>query len=298
MNTLHIKKQGIAALWLAALVAGLGLAGLASPLASGDTQQSGSIGIQGVIPSPPPSRGPTIAVPGNGAVFTSEPVTVSGLCPTGLLIKLFDNNVFVGSVICSNGSYSLQIDLFSGQNELVAKDFDALDQSGPVSNTVIVTFNDAQFLNFGTHVQLSSSYAERGAAPGSELDWPVLLSDGTGPYAISVDWGDGTSPDLMSIQNPGPLTLKHIYRVAGVYKVIVKASDKNSGEAFLQLVGQATGAIQSNTNGGKGSSELVRTEIIWWPGLVMLPLILASFWIGRRHELYSLRKSLEKAREQ
>ncbi len=285
--------------WWPLLVAGLvlSLLSVATRPALAATQQSGSVGIQGVIPSPPPTRGPTIAVPGNGAVFTNEPITVSGLCPTGLLIKVFDNNVFVGAAICSNGSYSVQINLFSGQNELVAKDYDALDQEGPASNTVVVTFNDAQFLAFGSHVQLSSSFAERGAAPGSELDWPVLLSGGTGPYALSVDWGDGTSPDLMSIQSAGTITLKHVYKVAGVYKIIVKATDKNGGEAFLQLVGQATGAIQSNTN-GKGNTELVRTEIIWWPLLAMLPLIFASFWIGRRHELYSLRKQLEKARDQ
>jgi hypothetical protein len=70
---------------------------------------SGAIGIQGTIPSAPPSRGATITVPSNGQIFTSEPITVSGICPSNLLIKIFDNGVFVGSVICANGSYSLQI---------------------------------------------------------------------------------------------------------------------------------------------------------------------------------------------
>ncbi|HEX4774686.1 MAG TPA: hypothetical protein VH234_04165 [Candidatus Saccharimonadales bacterium] len=270
--------------------------GLSAP-AMASTTQSGSVGIQGVIPSPPPSRGATISVPGSGAVFTNIPITVSGLCPTGLLIKIFDNNVFVGSVVCAGGSYSVPVDLFNGQNQLVVRDYDALDQSGPDSNTVIVTFNDAQFLAFGTRISLSSAYAERGAAPGTELDWPILLSGGTGPYALSVDWGDGTSPDLSSQPSSGTITIKHTYKVAGVYRVIVKATDKNGEEAFLQLVGQATGAIQSNTT-AKGSTELVKTTVIWWPCLLMLPLILAAFWTGRRHELYSLRKSLEKAREQ
>jgi hypothetical protein len=30
----------------------------------------------------------------------------------------------------------------------------------------------------------------------------------------------------------------------------------------------------------------------------MLPLIFGAFWVGRRHELYSLRKQLEKSRDQ
>lgn len=256
---------------------------------------SGSIGIQGEISTAPPTRGATIAVPSNGATFTSVPITVSGLCPSGLLVKIFSNNVFVGSVFCNNGSYSVQVDLFSGQNQLVARVYDALDQAGPDSNIVTVTFNDAQFAQFGTHVELTSNFAERGAPPGQELDWPVIISGGNGPYAISVDWGDGSPTDLMSQAAPGEFTIKHTYKSAGIYKVIVKATDKNNGEAFLQLVAVATGSAQNNSKGGSGSS-LIKIEVLWWPALVMLPLIVAAFWVGRRHELYTLRKQLEKER--
>jgi hypothetical protein len=264
---------------------------LAQPAAA-VTDKSGSVGIQGVIPSPPPTRGATIVVPSNGAVFTTTPITVSGLCPTGLLVKIFDNGVFVGSVVCSGGSYSLQIDLFSGRNDLVARVYDALDQAGPDSNTVTVTFNDAQFLQFGTHLSLSSVYAERGAPPGTELDWPVLLSGGNGPYAISVDWGDGSPTDLLSVTTAGTINLKHVYKVAGIYKVIVKATDKNGDTAFLQMVGQATGATQNNKT---GNDIIIEEKVLWWPILAMIPLIFASFWIGRRHQMQTLRKKLERA---
>jgi hypothetical protein len=252
---------------------------------------SGSIGLEGTISSAPPTRGATIVVPSNGAVFTAVPITVSGLCPSGLLVKIFSNNIFVGSTICSNGSYSLQVDLFSGQNDLVARVYDSLDQSGPDSNTVTVTFNDAQFAQFGTQLSLSSAYAERGAPPGSELDWPILLSGGVGPYAISVDWGDGSAPDLLSANTPGTITLKHIYRTAGVFKVIVKATDKNGETAFLQLVGQATGAVQSNTK--SGGNLIIEKIVLWWPALAMFPLILAAFWVGHRHGLYVVRRDFE-----
>jgi hypothetical protein len=257
--------------------------------------QSGSIGLEGTISSAPPTRGATIAVPGNGAIFTAVPITVSGLCPSGLLVKIFDNNIFVGSTVCSGGSYSLQVDLFSGRNDLVARVYDALDQAGPDSNTVTVTFNDAQFLQFGTHVSLSSVYAERGAPPGTELDWPVLLNGGTGPYAISVDWGDGSPSDLLSVANAGTITLKHVYKIAGIYKVIVKVTDKNGGTAFLQLVGQATGAIQSN---GKGGAAIIENKLLWWPILAMVPLIFAAFWAGRRHEIYARRRALDAMHKQ
>lgn len=283
---LRSRKLGLASLSLV-MLAFLAVAGSQAAWAANPGPGSGSIGLEGTISSAAPTRGATITVPGNGAVFTSGPITVSGLCPTGLLVKIFDNNVFVGSALCVGGSYSIQIDLFSLQNDLVARVYDALDQPGPDSNTVSITFNDAQFLQFGTHVSLSSVYAERGAPPGSELDWPILLSDGTGPYAISVDWGDGSSSDLFSVENPGTINLKHTYKVAGVYKVIIKATDKNGGEAFLQVVGQATGAIQSNTKGN--NNTVVQKQVVWWPPFAMIPLIFVAFWLGGRHKVSILR---------
>lgn len=258
---------------------------------------SGSVGIQGTITTTPPKQGATITTPSNGAVFTSVPITVSGLCPKDVLVKIFSNNVFVGSTFCTNGSYSVQVDLFSGQNDLVARVYDALDQSGPDSNTVIVTFNDAQFLAFATRIVISSPFAQRGAPPGQELSWPISITGGTGPYAISVDWGDGSPTDLISQGTAGSLTLKHTYKTAGIYKVIIKGTDKNGGTAFLQVVGVATGAGQNNSKAGDGAA-LVRTEVLWWPALLMVPLIFAAFWVGRRHELFSLRKQLEKSRDQ
>jgi PKD domain-containing protein len=256
---------------------------------------SGSIGLEGTISTAPPSTGATIAVPANGAVFTAVPITVSGLCPSGLLIKVFSNGVFIGSTVCSGGSYSLQVELFSGQNVLTAIDYDALDQAGPTSNTVNVSFNDAQFLQLGTQLTLSSIYAERGAPPGSELDWPILLNGGTGPYAISVDWGDGSADELLSSNTAGTVTIKHTYQSAGIYRVIVEATDKNGNQAFLQLVGQATGAIQSNSK-VNASGIIIITKILWWPMIALVVLIFISFWVGRRYQLKALQDKLNRTR--
>ena len=253
-----------------------------SAYAANPAPQSGSIGLEGKISTAPPKTAATIAVPSSGATFTTVPITVSGLCTTGLLVKIFSNGIFVGSTVCSGGSYSLKVDLFAGRNDLVARVYDALDQAGPDSNTVTVTFNDAQFLRFGTQLSLTSPYGERGAPPGTELDWPVLLSGGVGPYAISTDWGDGTSAELVSSSVSGTITLKHTYKTAGIYTVVVKATDKNGAVAFLQLVGQATGAIQNNKSGG---NTTVVNRVVWWPVVVMLPLLLVSFWLGGRYQI-------------
>lgn len=266
-----------------------------------DQTDSGSIGVEGKISTAAPTQAATITTPSNGATFTALPIAVNGLCTSNLLVKVFSNNVFVGSATCANGSYSLQIDLFNGLNDIVARIYDALDQPGPDSNIVSVVFNDSQVIQFGTHVLLTSESAQRGAPPGTEIAWPIILSGGNGPYAMSVDWGDGAPTTLFSQANEGTVVIKHTYKTAGIYRVIIKATDKNGGEAFLQVVAVATGAGQNiaKGSGSTNSSNNITTkvEFIWWPAVAMLPLIFAAFWVGRREELYALRKQLEKTRD-
>lgn len=260
-----------------------------------ENPQSGAIGVEGIIPSAPPTRGATITTPSNGQSFGRNPITVSGLCPDGLLIKVFSNEVFVGSVMCVRGSYSVQIDLFGGQNVLVVRVYDALDQAGPDSNTVTVTLNDAQFNNFGASLMtIFSNFARRGADPGKTLTWPVAINGGTGPYAVSVDWGDGKPPDLISRPTAGPFDLSHIYDEAGVYTIVIRVTDRNGLTAYLQLVGVANGAIGDNKGAGE-TKVIERVIVIWLPALILIPLLFVSFWLGRKYELSALRRHLERA---
>ena len=254
---------------------------------------SGGVGLQGKNVQPPPTTGATISLPNSGATFGSLPVTVSGICPNDLLVKLYDNGVFVGSQQCTSGSFSIQIDLFAGSNQLVAKVFDDLDQPGPDSNTVTVTFNDP-VASVGDRVTLTSSFAKRGADPGTELQWPISISGGTAPYALSVDWGDGTTPDLISQASAGEMTLKHKYAKAGVYKVIIKATDKNGVVAFLQLIGVGNGPVSTNNGKSASGTTLIKTRVIWEPALILLPLIITSFYFGQRYKLKKIRGRVER----
>lgn len=256
--------------------------------------QQGSAGIQGTVPTPPPDKAATIVTPRNGDSFTSNPISVNGLCTTDLLVKMFANNVFVGSALCINGSYSVQVDLFEGRNDLIARIFDALDQPGPDSNVVTVTYNNTQFDGSGLQLlSLSSVYARRGANPGDELNWPIIITGGTGPYAISVDWGDGKPVSLQSEEFAGSVNIKHVYDTAGTYVIIVKATDKNGQTAFLQLVGQANGAVTQGNEDADNGLVATATAVIWIPAAISIPLILTTFWLGRRYELTALRKRLE-----
>jgi hypothetical protein len=266
---------------------------VAAALGSQDNPQSGSVGLEGKVDGPPPSTPATISIPSNGQTFTNTPIRIGGLCKTGLLVKIFSNNVFIGSVVCAGGSYSLQADLFSGTNELVARVYDALDQAGPDSNVVTVTFNDAQFAQFGTRVTLSSSFARKGANPGDTLTWPITLAGGASPYAISVDWGDGKPATLLSRSFPGNFDVTHVYDSAGVYNVVIKATDANGVTAYLQVVGVGTGEVSGKNLSTNTATSTSKTRILWEPLLVLIPMVLVAFWLGKRHELFTIRKRIE-----
>lgn len=257
------------------------------------TSQQGSTGISGTVPSAPPSQAPTINVPGNGQNFTSLPITVSGLCPNNTLVEIYKNNVFAGADNCRNGSYSLQIDLFDGRNDLIARAYDDLNQASPDSNTVTVNYTSPVPIP-GTRIFLTTQFAKRGADPGSILTWPITLSGGSGPYAISVDWGDKSNPDLISQGTPGNITLQHTYANPGVYKVTIKATDANGIAAFLQVVGVGNGPIKQTGTGAGSSTFTIQTKIILWPIIVLFILMILAYWIGKRHQLEAIQNRLRK----
>jgi hypothetical protein len=258
--------------------------------------RAGSYGLEATKKQLPPTTSATISTPGNGASFSDSPITVAGLCTTGLLVQVYDNGVMVGAIDCKNGSFSLQVSLFTGQNDLTTIQYDDLEQAGPQGNTVTVTYNNANFSAFGALITLTSNYGRRAADPGSTLSWPLLLSGGTGPYAFSIDWGDGRKPDLKSQALAGEIDISHVYSQSGIYHVTVKVTDVNGVSAFLQLVAIANGkpsATGSTSGSSKGGSTIV-TKVIWWPAVVCLILLPLAYWTGRRSELVSLHRKLEK----
>ena len=255
----------------------------------------GSFGIEATKIQDPPTQGASITIPANGATFTTSPLRVSGICPSDLLVQIFNNGVMVGAVVCQGGSFSLEVSLFAGINELSAKVYDALDQTGPDSNIVSVTYTDTQFAAFGTLITLTSSYGRRSAPIGSQLTWPLQLSGGVGPYAFSIDWGDGSGTELKSQSLAGLVNISRVYAKAGLYQVSVKATDSNGVSAFLQVVAVGSGKVEAPQE----AEETVegRTVVLWVPAAVALALLLPTYWLGRRSQIVSLRNKMLKERE-
>lgn len=258
----------------------------------------GSYGLAATKTQDPPTSAPTITTPGNGASFGSSPIRVSGICKTGLLVQVYNNGVMVGAVPCTNNSFSLQASLFAGANEFTAIMYDDLEQPGPTSNIVRVTFNDSSIEAFGELITLTSSYGRRAAPTNSELTWPLQLTGGTGPYAFSLDWGDGDSTELKSQSLAGLVSIAHVYKKAGIYQVNVRATDVNGVSAFLQVVAVSSGKVDAAANKVEGDANgAPKTTVLWLPAAISLVLLLPTFWLGRMSQLVSLHNKMLKERD-
>jgi len=291
------KRQGIALAVLLIVAAPIMLVSSVQAITAipVPTPATGTYGLEATKKQAPPATPPTISTPGSGGSYGTSPITVSGVCITGLIIQVYNNGVLAGSVMCANGSFTIQVSLFSGQNDLTAIQFDDLDQASPVSNMISVTFNNATpGLVFATQLTLTTSYGRRAANPGTQLTWPLVLSGGTGPYAFSIDWGDGTAPELKSQALSGNVTLAHTYKQSGLYRVTVKVTDANGQSAFIQLVALANGQPKASDAAKETNTKQVVTKVLWIPAAVCVLLLIPTYLVGRRSMLVSLRRKMEK----
>src|SRR5688572_3606160 len=74
--------------------------------------QGSSLTVNAVVPGQPPATAPLIGSPISGMSLQEKQIDVTGTCETGLVVKVFRNDIFAGSSLCqADGTFSLQIDL-------------------------------------------------------------------------------------------------------------------------------------------------------------------------------------------
>ncbi len=273
------------------LVVGLSLIAYTAT-ASSPPPQSSSIGLSGIMPGKPPTVAAVIKSPGSGSHVTISPVTVSGTCPAGNLVEIFKNDIFAGSTSCDNsGNFSMDIDPLIGQNSLIARVYDALNQPGPDSSAVTLYYDalpaqssSLTAMNFGdSQMLLNTDAVFRGTFPNQELDIPIDILGGTPPYAVNIQWGDSNNKVVPRNDN---VTFKagHVYKKPGTYQISLQASDAAGRVAFLSVAsivnGQPSIATTATTSGTISASNL----LVLWPLYTSAVAIMVSFWLGERRE--------------
>ena len=262
-----------------------------------DGPESGSIGISGTMPGKPPTTAATIQRPSNGQRFSTSPVTFSGTCPKNTLVEIFKNDIFAGSTVCTDsGTFVVEVDLLIGQNVIIARVYDALNQPGPDSASLTL-FYDAlppqagalTPLDFGgNQLLLNTDSAFRGIFPEQVLSVPINVLGGTQPYAINVQWGDNRN-DVISRNDNEVFNASHTYKKPGTYQVILQATDAGGRVAFLSVASIVNGQPSSVAT-ASSSVATPNQLLLLWPLYTASLSIVVSFWLGEQREKRLLKK--------
>jgi hypothetical protein len=290
----HTSYAGLFFMLLVAGVLLLGMSLAASAAVPAVNPQSGSVGLTGTVRGPAPSTAATILAPRNGSHTTTIPITISGTCPAGTFVNITKNATFGGATVCQDdGTFSLLVDLYDGQNTLLARVSDALGQFGPDSAPITVYY-DAPSLNLpsgsiGKQLFLNMTTTVVGGSPGQPISRTVTIVGGIGAYAVSWDFGDDAT-SLSSVASEGPVTASHVYDRPGIYRVIVRVTDSSGNSAFLQFVTVVNGPVEAlGSNRGTGLGALPGLLLTAWPLYVLAALMVLFFWLGERREVHKLR---------
>jgi hypothetical protein len=119
------------------------------------------------------------------------------------------------------------------------------------------------------------------------------VSGGVRPYAISWDWGDGQT-STSTTANVGEISASHTYGSAGTYRSTIRVTDGAGTQAALQLAVVVNGMAAVGTGGSKAPLD-GGVLLYVWPLLIMMFLIVFSFWLGERHKLAMAREALSTA---
>jgi hypothetical protein len=253
--------------------------------------QAGSIGLSGTVAKAAPKVAATITSPGQQQHFSTSPVTITGTCEPKTLVEVFKNNIFAGSAACSDaGTFSFQVDLLIGKNELIARVYDVLNQAGPDSSPVTVYYDALtqqsaalSLLNFSdAQLLLNTDAVFRGVFPGQLLNIPVNIIGGAPPYAVNVQWGDSHNSVIARNDNV-TFNASHKYGKPGTYQVTIQASDSQGRVAFLMVAVIINGqpGITAVSNVSKPPSNKL---LMLWPLYAILATLVVSFWMGEQRE--------------
>jgi hypothetical protein len=277
------------------------------------------IHVTAKVSAPLPPGPAIITSPGDGSRFTDVPITVSGTCPTDTYVKIYRNDFFSGTAICTtDGNFTLDIDLFPGQNKLDAKVFNITDDEGPGSTPITVFYDVPQQPtgsstgeqatpqpSAGTSAPapatpanpftIKTDIAYRGYKVGQSIEWNFEVSGGVPPYALNIDWGDGTN-SVVSQKDAGKVSVNHRYKkvgdgTKGSYKVKISGSDSEGRKTFMQvfliIVPAGVPGFVSNTLPAGPHINGSWLKLIW-PAYMVVILMAVSFWLGEREELAEL----------
>jgi hypothetical protein len=271
---LHFRHSSYVALMGILLVLGFFL------VISQNMTRAESVTIGAIVQAPPPTVGATITSPVDGfTIVNINPSVVSGTCLPDSFVTVYNDGSLSSSNYCTSaGVFSVNVQLHAGKNVLTARNFDAINQAGPDTPAVTVTFSadtpttevtvpklpvsplvipGVSTITTGTSAECAD-YQQSGALPvGGEPHVAVvcvprivavtqdhtigvLVWGGSPPYALDFKWGSGDTT-LVSLDQPGYKAVNVHYASSGIYNIDVQLTDHGSKAATGESAVQVTG---------------------------------------------------------
>jgi len=280
---------------------------------------SQSVTVTATVPGPPPKIGARFALQQNHVMATQNVLPLSGSCASQTVVVVANNGQTAGSTPCTtNGAFSLPVQLQNGTNVLQAYDYDTLNQTGPETPILVVTYDTATSSVSAAQVQnstaLKSSYPLlntptfmsacynfkgatltsttttslgvitgcilRGIQPGEQSHLGLTTYGGTLPYTASIDWGDKIT-SILKITDSSYQLIPFTYRSPGIYTVAIHLTDARGATTFMQTMIEVDGAPTAivSTTTNDASSALAWLEEIPIPVYIFTLSLTVCLWI-------------------
>ncbi len=210
--------------------------------------------VTAMVPAPLPTEAPVITSPHNDTTVTTQELVVKGVCPVvspAVLITIYENDALLGSTVCgSDGTFTVPVSLTLGTHTIQAKVLTITGQTGATSDSVRVTYTLPSIpgtkkqdiynttagidgIGFPVRIVPSAPYVVIGS--DGQAVWRGSFHDGSLPYTVTVDWGDGQT-DSYNVGDASEQALAHRYGSMTTYTIIIKATDAHGGTATLYSV--------------------------------------------------------------
>lgn len=300
----HTSYHGLA---LVLLLAGICMVAMNRLAAAADYT------VTATVPAALPAGSAEFAYPADGSTFYTPTVGIGGTCPIfspPVIVAIYEGSQLLGSTPCSNsGSFGTTISFSTiGTHTIVPKVMNFTGQTGasgqPLQLTYILPTSPASPGNptatlhtkplqaVGSTIQTDSTGTIEPLridtesplityGPGTTATWRGSFHGGTGPYLITIIWGDGTTTVMRGVDSQLQ-SFKHHFAQVQFYAVTVRMQD-TAGRELSRTYTAVSPAIFSSypnrTTTTPGALEPYRGPIIMYS---ITTLSLAGLWLFER----------------
>lgn len=232
------------------------------------TVSAADFNVSASVPTVVPSVAAVINQPAINSVVAQKNINVAGICQLmaqPLIVSIWRDNSILGSAICANGLFSIDVNLILGENILVAKSQNTVGQFGPNSSLHPVSYRpsivntDPTGTNLLSNFQVNSGQSAAHLSNSAQGSIEIIIQDGKAPYQVIINWGDGNFDEL-TLNQSGNHVFDHQFAELIDDKIVILVTDADGN--FQRLV---LGINSSKLPNSSSKARLILNQAkTWW----------------------------------